>query len=333
MAGLVPAIHAVVKPLRAAERDLNPVQRLRLFERRRRVDARDKLGHEGRLAERFALVLLVAHCFCPAHAAELPAKPQRIVSLNQCTDELALRLADPQNIASVSWLSRDPDNANMAEESRRHPANMGGAEEAISYRPDLVVVGTFTPRQTRAMLKRIGAPIVEFSPPETFEAVREDIRKFARVVGEPERGEALVAEMDRDLDAVTVDPRLPKLKTIILRPNGYTVGPGSLVDEILDRAGLENMAARLDIGAYQQMSLERVALLEADVLIANSEGAGAPSLATEDLRHPLVQALGSKLRVVALPARLITCPGPGLVEAVRILADATRDARARLASP
>ena len=269
----------------------------------------------------------------PAGATEAPVKPERIVSLNQCTDELALRLADPERIASVSWLSQDPLNANMAEAARRRPANRGGAEEAMGFHPDLVVVGSFTPRETRALLRRVGAPIVEFKPPETLAAVREEIRAFARTVGEPARGEALVAEMDRELDAVSVDPALPRLKTIILRPNGYTVGPGSLIDELLERAGLENMAARLDIGAYQQMSLERVALLEADVLIANAEDASAPSLATEGLKHPLVEALRHKLRVIALPARLITCPGPGLVEAVRRLVAATADLRAKVATP
>ena len=78
-------------------------------------------------------------------------------------------------------------------------------------------------------------------------------------------------------------------------------------------------------------------MLDARVLIANSEVVGAPSLATEGLNHPVVKALAHKMRVVALPARLWTCPGPGLVEAVRRLAEATRDLRnataARRATP
>jgi iron complex transport system substrate-binding protein len=269
----------------------------------------------------------------PAWAAEPPAHPQRIVSLNMCLDELALRLADPDKIASVSWYSQDPANANMAEAARLRPANHGSAEEAMFFRPDLVLVGRFTPKTTRVMLKQIGAPVVELDVPETLEGVRQQIRDVARLVGEPARGEALVARMDRDLDAVSVDPQLPKLKAIILRPNGYTVGPGSLVDELLGRAGLENMAARLDIGAYQQISLERVALLEADVLITNAETVGAPSLATEGLRHPLVKALAGRLRVLAVPAREWTCAGPAIVDAVRQMVEATRDVRAKVALP
>jgi len=281
------------------------------------------------------LILLLLTLFFSSfsQAADLPLHPQRIVSLNMCIDELVLRLADPENVASVSWYSQDADNANMAEAAKLRPANHGSAEEAMFFHPDLVLVGRFTPRTTRAMLSEIGAPVVQLDVPETLEGVRKQIREVAELVGEPARGEALVARIDRDLDAISVDSQMPKLKAIILRPNGFTVGPGSLVDELLKRAGLENMAARLDIGAYQQISLERVALLEADVLIANAETSGAPSLATEGLNHPIVAALSRKLRVVAVPARYWTCAGPAIVDAVRQLVEATRDVRAKVASP
>jgi iron complex transport system substrate-binding protein len=269
----------------------------------------------------------------PSRAAELPAHPHRIVSLNMCLDELVLRLADPDKIASVSWYSQDAANANMAEAAKRIPANHSTAEEAMFFHPDLVLVGRFTPRTTRDMLKEIGAPVTQFDVPETLDGVRQQIREVAKLVGEPARGEALLDQMDRDLDAISVDPQLPKLKAIILRPNGFTVGPGSLVDELLTRAGLDNMAARLEIGAYEQISLERVALLDADVLIANAETVGAPSLATEGLNHPVVKALSRKLRVVALPARYWTCAGPAIVDAVRQLVEATRDVRAKVALP
>ncbi|MGO9742696.1 MAG: ABC transporter substrate-binding protein [Roseiarcus sp.] len=271
-----------------------------------------------------ASITLAAMLALPALADQ---KPHRIVSLNQCTDELALRLAEPENIASLTWLSRDPGNANLAALARKFPVNRGTAEEAMAFSPDLVVVGAFTPIETRAMLKDISAPVAEFDPPETLAAVRQQIVAFATRIGEPARGRALVSEMDRELDAVSVGPKLPRLHTIILRPNGFTIGPGSLVDELLAHAGLDNMAARLDIGSYEQIPLERLALLHADVLIANSEVTGAPSLATDGLSQPLIKALARKMKVVSLPARLWTCPGPGLVDAVRRLVEATRGAR------
>jgi len=255
--------------------------------------------------------------------ADAAGKPRRIVSINMCADELVLRLADRDAIASVTWLSQDPRNANMAEAARGLPANNGLAEEALSYHPDLVLAGAFTDRSTVALLGQVGAPVVEFAVPETLDAVRRQIREVAAAVGEPERGEALVADIDRRLARIALEPNRPPLSAIILRPNGFTVGAGSLVDEILRRAGMTNLAARLDIGAYQQIPLERLALLDADVLIVDSEGFATPSLATEALRHPIVAALSHRLKVVALPSRLWTCPGPGVVDAVQRLVEAT----------
>ncbi len=264
-----------------------------------------------------------------ALASDSAGKPRRVVSINMCTDELALRLADRDAIASVTWLSQDPRNANMAEAAAGVPANHGFAEEALSYRPDLVLAGPFTERSTVALLGQVGAPVVEFSVPETLDDVRGQIREIATLLGVPERGERLVAEIDRRLARISLDPERAPLRAIILRPNGFTVGPGSLVDEILRRAGMTNLAATLDIGAYQQISLERLALLDADVLFVDSESVGTPSLATEALRHPIVAELSHRLKVVSLPSRLWTCAGPALVDAVEMLVDATEGPLAR----
>jgi iron complex transport system substrate-binding protein len=267
-----------------------------------------------------ALALLASPAF---------ATPRRIVSINMCMDEMVLRLADREAIASVTWLSQDPRNANMAQAAKSLPANNGLAEEALSFHPDLVLAGPFTERSTVALLEQVKAPLVEFGVPETFEGVRRQIRAVAATLGEPERGEALVAEMDRRLARVSVAADAKPLKAIILRPNGFTVGPGSLVDEILRRAGMVNLAAELDLAAYQQAPLERLALLDADVLIVDSEGFDEPSLATEALRHPVIAALSRRMKVVTLPSRLWTCAGPALVDAVERLAAAAAEVRER----
>jgi iron complex transport system substrate-binding protein len=269
------------------------------------------------------LALLVAAGGGDARADEGAGKPRRIVSINMCTDELALRLADRAAVASVSWLSQDPRNANMAQAARAVPANDGSAEEALSFHPDIVLAGAFTPRSTIALLQQVGARVARFSVAESLDGVKAQIRAVAAAIGEPERGEALVGEIDRRLAGVAIDRDRPSLRAIILRPNGFTVGPGSLVDEILRRAGMTNLAATLDIGSYQQISLERLALLDADVLIVDNEGFSEPALATRALRHPIVEALARRMAIVSLPSRLWTCPGPGVVEAIERLVAAT----------
>lgn len=281
----------------------------------------DRLSAGGHRAARMLLLgwLAVASCAATATAEDAPAKPRRIVSLNMCTDELVLRLADRQAIASVTWLSQDSRNANMAEIARTIPANHGLIEQVLSHKPDLVIAGAYTTRSTVALLKRVGATVREFGVPRDIAEMRSQIGKMAALLGEPARGAALVAEIDGRLARLAAEPMPTKPKALVLRPNGFTVGRGSLVDEILTRAGLTNRAAELGIDNYGQIALETVALGEAYILILNTTPDGPPSLAHEILHHPVLTALGDRVKLVALPSRLWTCAGPAVIDAIELL--------------
>jgi iron complex transport system substrate-binding protein len=160
-------------------------------------------GESGRRSAARALaILLVAAALLASPAF---AKPQRVVSLNLCADELALRLADPSVVKSVTWLSQDARSANMAARAAVLPANDGHAEEALAYHPDLVLVGPFADPASIALLKQVGAPVSEVGAPQTLDGVRRQIRDLAATLGEPQRGEALIADMDARLARVSVD--------------------------------------------------------------------------------------------------------------------------------
>lgn len=251
-------------------------------------------------------------------------RPARIVSLNMCTDEMVLRLAAPGQVASVTWLSQDPRNANMAEAARKVPANHGLAEQVLAFRPDLVVAGATTTRATVALLKGAGLRVREFDMPQSIAGMRAQIAAVAELVGEPARGAALLASIDARLAAIGARQPRQRLRAIVLRPNGFTVGRGSLVDEILTLAGLDNVAAELGVESYGQIALETVALGGIDLLIVNDTPDGPPSLAHEVLHHPLIARLGARVRLVTLPSRLWTCAGPGVVDAIELLEEAGR---------
>lgn len=258
--------------------------------------------------------------FCGLMAAETPARPSRIVSLNMCTDELVLRLAERERIASVTWLSQDPRNANMAEIARTIPANHGLVEEVLSYKPDLIIAGAYTTRSTVALLKSAGVPVREFGVPRNLAEMRAQIAEMAALLGEVERGAALIGAIDQRLDALAANRIASHRRALVLRPNGFTVGRGSLVDEILTLAGLTNLAAELGIDSYGQIALETVALGQADMLVLNTTPGGPPSLAHEILAHPLLAKLGERLKLVALPSKLWTCAGPAVLDAIELLA-------------
>jgi iron complex transport system substrate-binding protein len=249
------------------------------------------------------------------------AKPARIVSLNLCIDDLLLRLAKPERIASVTWLSHDARNSNNPELARRFAKNYGLAEEIVPLDPDLVLAGAFSTRVAVALLKRTNIPLAELGIPRSFADIRRQIADVARLVGEQEEGERLIGLMDARLAAIA-PPSGARPRAIVLNPNGATVGRGTLVGEIMTLAGLDNVAAELGIESYGTVPLEHVVLNAVDILIVSTSRDGPPALATEILRHPVLARLADRVRIISVPSRLWNCSGPAAVEAVELLRQA-----------
>jgi len=261
-----------------------------------------------------------------ANAVDIPSKPQRIVSLNLCADELVLRLADISNIASVTWLSRNPDNSNVAALAAQVPVNHGLAEEIIPSNPDMVIAGLYTTRTAAALLRRTNTPLVELAVPRDLDEIRAQIRQVANVVGERQRGEDIVAGMDARLGQIAPIASNKRPRALILNPNGFTTGAGSLVDTIIRAAGMVDVAAEFHQGGGSgQVPLETVVTSGLDVLILNNRNDESPSLATELLHHPILAELPKQTHLVTLPSRLWTCGGPAVVEAIERLSRTAAD--------
>lgn len=265
----------------------------------------------------------------PAGAEEPHVPPHgrpRVVSLNLCTDELALRLADPGQVLSVTHLARDPLSSNVADLAREVPVNRGLAEEVVPLRPDLVLAGAATTRTATAVLRRLGFEVLELAEPQTLDEAYAQIRMVAARLGAAERGAAMVRQMEAAF------ARLPpagnaRPTAVVLRPNGFTTGRGSLADELMEKASLSNLAARLPTDKMGQLALEEIVRAAPDLVVVNADEAAPPSLADALLHHPALAPF--KDRTLALPLRLWTCAGPELAEAASLLAAA----RARLSGP
>jgi len=279
-----------------------------------------------------ALLVAIAIMLVPA-ALSAAGTPKRIVSLNLCTDELVLRLADRSNIASITWLSKDAISANVVDLAADLPVNHGLAEEIIPLDPDLVVAGTFTARTAVAMLKATRFPVTEFGVAHDIADVRLGIRKMAALVGEPARGEALVASFDGRLAEIGTPAPGRRPTALVFNANGFTVGAGTLVDDIMTRAGLDNVAAHMKLGNYSQLPLEIAVRSDVDVLIISARRDGPPSLATALLDHPVLSKLGPKTHIVVLPTNLWSCGGPEVAEAIARLRAAAQDVVDGGASP
>ena len=254
-----------------------------------------------------------------------PGPPRRVVSINLCTDRLALALAGPGQLHSVSHLSLDPRVSPVAKAARAHVINRGQAEEIFLMRPDLVLVSTFTRRSTVTMLRRLGLRVVEFSPAHTLDDVRRNIRRMGAVLGRQEAAARLLARFDARLAALRPPDDAPRPRAVIYQANGFVSGPGSLPGQILSAAGFTNAAAEAGYGAGQKMPLEVLALSAPDLVVIAQPYPGG-SRAEAVLAHPVLRALTQEGRGarVTVPDQAWICGTPLVLDALERLTRARR---------
>jgi iron complex transport system substrate-binding protein len=247
-----------------------------------------------------------------------------VVSLNLCADQIVLRLVQRKRIASVTFLATEPHSSTVVDSAKDIPTNQGLAEEVIGFNPDLVLSGTYTAREAVGFLRRHDRSVLDLGNPDSFAGAREQIVEIAAATGSSERGSELIAEMDRKL-AASVAPAGRKPRAMMLGPNGFATSYGPLVDEMMARAGLINIADELGGHGRASIPLEKAILADLDMLIVDTGERMGPALAQEILEHPAVRALERDLKVVALPSNLWTCAGPQLADAVVLLAEARQE--------
>ena len=259
-------------------------------------------------------------------------QPLRVMSTNQCTDQLVLALLPPDRIASVTWLSRDPSGSLMAEAAKRVGINHGLAEEVVRQQPDLIITDRFSKPTTRAMLKRLGYPVVEIDDATSFDAIRTNVRLVAHAVGEDARGEAMIAEMDRDLAELAAD-RGPPLRVVAWDGGGFSAGEGSLYNEVLKAAGAVNVAHEPPVSGYNRPDTE-VLMIAAPTLLVKGAGVRPEYGMRENIeRHPLVRRYWDGTRTIAISPAYYGCGTPQITKAAIKLRAELRTAAQRVRSP
>ncbi len=250
-----------------------------------------------------------------ALAATAHAQPTRVMSLNLCTDVLLLHLAQRQHIASLSYVATNSPLSPITEQARGIPANYASAEEVVSFQPDLVVARRYTAAATVQLARSLGFPVLELDDPRSYDEAVSQIRIMAKALDEEQRGDALVAQMNSRLQQIApAGSRRPT--AVVYGPNGYTFGPGSLLDDLIARAGFSNLAARAGLREAGMLSLESLLMDPPEVLFIERETQVVTSLADQTLAHPALRKLGARIPSADLSSRLWNCAGPEIVEAV-----------------
>ena len=250
-----------------------------------------------------------------AMAADLP----RIASMNVCTDQLLITLADPGQILGLSRYARERFESFAADDARRFRILSGGAEDILLLKPDVVVASLFDRRSTRELLKEKGLHLVEFTVPRNLDEVKAQIREMGNVVGHADRASAEVARLDAAIARARQTVAVKHYRVLPLSRRGWVSGSDSLVSSLLAETGLFNAAGDLGITAGGFASLEAIVSLKPDLIVVSEAGGRAEDDGRAFLLHPALERFYPPSKRIVLPDRLTVCGGVMLADALDVL--------------
>src|SRR3954452_11244440 len=263
----------------------------------------------------------------PAARAQAPARPQRIVSLVPAVSEMIFAIGEGARVAAVSnYDSFPPEATRLPRVGGLHDPSV---EPILTIKPDLVIVYA-TQKELIERLDRAGIPYFNYQH-KALADILTTIRAIGARAGSAARGDALAANMERELEQIrSTTARLPHPATLLVFErdpaslrNVYASGGYGFLHDMLEIAGGRNVFAAVKQQAVQA-STEMLIASKPDVIVELLYGDRLKSAdVARQLRAwdavPSVPAVRSH-RISALTGDQFVVPGPRVVDATRQLA-------------
>ena len=248
--------------------------------------------------------LMLAGCAASATPPPAPREHPTIVSLNPCTDAIVADVADRAQILAISHYSQDPRSTSMdLAAARSLHATGGSAEEVLELHPDLVLASSFTAPSTLAAYRRLGLRVETFGIASTVEESEAQVRRIAALAGHSARGSALAQRIAKAAKPVGGKP----ITAALWQPGGIVPGAGTLVSDLLGRAGFTSYSAERGMGQGAYLSLEQVVAHPPQVLLVAGSERGQ--------HHPVLRQL-THTTIAPFAPNLLYCGGPTIIRAM-----------------
>ncbi|MFD2230371.1 ABC transporter substrate-binding protein [Alkalimarinus sediminis] len=201
--------------------------------------------------------------------------PKRIVSATLGTDEILSALVDHERMAGVTYLADVPSMSNIP---HWYPDNIprvqGEAEEILSLEPDLVFVAAYTRAETVRLLLRSNIPVVRLRQYDSFSEVEENIMLVAQITGTEAKATSMLNKLHQSAQVIEQKVNgLNRPRVLYYSLDGYTVGSGTKINEMIEMAGGYNVINDTDIKGAQKISEEMALGLEPEIILVNGWGA------------------------------------------------------------
>lgn len=261
------------------------------------------------LRARLILIALVA-IVAPACAFAEPA-PRRIVSINLCSDILALPLAAPGTMVSVFRLAVDPQDSPVASLAQGLALNDARAEEVLALHPDLVLAHEYNSPFIMAILARAHIRVVTIKDANTLDDIRANVRTVAAALHRQAQGEAWISAFDTTLAQSARPQTALSPRAILYQDLGSAAAPNSVLGALLSHTGFHNVIEKQTAIGLAYPDLENVIALHPQLMALGLYRVGEISQAGAVLNHPALVAYRQRYaHTLDLDASQWTCGTP-----------------------
>jgi iron complex transport system substrate-binding protein len=255
--------------------------------------------------------------------------PLRVVSQTVGTDDLLMAIAEPSQIAALSHLARDGRYSPYDQEARRFPCLRNGeAEDILRFRPELVLVASYTQAETVQLLQRAKVQVLLIDHFDSLEELYANARIIGKALSREAKAEELIHQWQTRVDVLA--KRLKGVKTVRVLAVGFypfTAGSGTTFQDICEHAGALNVAAEAGLKGHAPTPTERVLTWKVEVLVAPAEpGLDMKARLSELAPYRFMPAL-KQGRVVQLPGALMAATSQARIDAYEFLARALHPQR------
>jgi iron complex transport system substrate-binding protein len=255
----------------------------------------------------------------------LAGPAQRVVSLAPSNTEILFAIGAGPQVVGRDDLSDYPAEVAGIQSVGGNMGNFS-SEAIVALKPDLVLVAEISPPELVKTLEGLGLTVFYLSNPTTLDGLYANIETVAKLTGHVDETAALIPSLKARVSAVDA-----KLVGVSEKPTvfyeldatdpskPYTAGPGTFIDQLIQRAGAVNAASTLK-DQYPQISLEELVVLNPDVILLSDSAYGVtPEKVAARAGWGTLSAIKNG-RVYPFDYHLLSNPGPRLVDGLEQLA-------------
>jgi len=236
--------------------------------------------------------------------------PERIISLAPSNTEILFALGLGDKVVGVtSWCDYPPEALAKEQVGEYDTPDM---EKIVALNPDLILVSYGTSMEVINGMVELGLTVFGIKSTD-LDDVLNDIRTIGEITDKEIEAQALTAEMENRIQAVTDQTteleQRPKVFYLFDTYGGlWTVGQGTFIHELIEKAGGVNICQNLT--GYTTITLEEVIARNPEIIIAGEWAYDWAINATE-----LASTNASQTdRIFTCDDDLVQRPGPRLID-------------------